>query len=123
MVWLLPAREVLAERLEQAGRLTWAEEDSAQLLDPALYDFDPALAVDKLKGARNLRGQRRAAAARLAAWRESEALRANRPRQWIVRDTALLEVANRLPANMAALNRIDDLATRTDPPVGQEDTR
>jgi ribonuclease D len=109
VAWLLPAREKLAEQLEEKGRLAWAEEDSAQLLDPALYDVDPALAVDRLKGARNLRGRRRAAAARLAAWRESEALRANRPRQWIARDNALLEIATRLPDSMAELNRIDGL--------------
>ena len=107
--WLLPAREALCEQLDRKGRLAWAEEDSAQLLDPALYDVDPALAISRLKGARNLRGRRRAAAARLAAWRESEALRANRPRQWIAKDSALLEIASRLPESISALNRIDDL--------------
>lgn len=107
--WLLPAREQLAERLEEKGRLSWAEQDSAQLLDPALYDVDPALAIGRLKGARNLRGRRRAAAARLAAWREAEALRANRPRQWIARDNAILDAATRLPESMAALSKIDNL--------------
>ena len=52
-----------------------------QLLDPELYNVDPTAAIERLKGARNLRGRRRAAAARLAAWRETEAIRANRPRQ------------------------------------------
>ena len=108
--WLLPARETLSERLDGKGRLAWAEEDSALLLDPALYQVDPGQAVNKLKGARNLRGRRRAAAARLAAWRESEALRANRPRQWIVKDSVLMEVASRLPESVGALNRIDGLA-------------
>ncbi len=67
------------------------------------------MAIDRLKGARNLRGRRRAAAARLAAWREAEALRANRPRQWIAKDSAILEIASRLPDSMSALNKIDDL--------------
>lgn len=109
VAWLLPARDLLSERLEQKGRLAWAEEDSAQLLNPKLYDVDPSLAVDRMKGARNLRGRRRAVAARLAAWRESEALRANRPRQWIAKDSALLEVAARLPEDMDGLNGISDL--------------
>ncbi len=106
---LLPACDLLAERHDKLGRLAWAEEDSAQLLDPALYDMDPALAVDRMKGARNLRGKRRAAAARLAAWRESEALRANRPRQWIAKDSALLEVVAGMPSSMDELSRIDAL--------------
>jgi ribonuclease D len=107
--YLLPALDILTEKLEQKGRLGWAQEDSAQLLSPALYDIDPELAIDRMKGARNLRGRRRAAAARLAAWRETEALRANRPRQWIARDTALLEIATRLPDSIDALGKIDGL--------------
>jgi ribonuclease D len=107
--YLLPALNMLTEMLEQKGRLGWAEEDSAQLLDPVLYDIDPTLAIDRMKGARKLRGRRRAAAARLAAWRESEALRSNRPRQWIAKDNALLEVATRLPDNVDALAKIDGL--------------
>lgn len=107
--FLLPAHDVLAAQLEDKGRLEWAVEDSMSLLNPALYDVDPGLAIDRMKGARNLRGKRRAAAARLSAWRESEALRANRPRQWIAKDSALLEIAARLPADVEALTGIDSL--------------
>ena len=108
--YLLPAYEVLAEQLDRQDRLAWAEEDSATLLSPALYDVDPFLAIGRMKGARNLRGTRRAAAARLAAWRENEALRANRPRQWIVKDSALLELAATLPSSVDELEEIDDLS-------------
>lgn len=107
--YLLPAYQALAEQLDKKGRLGWAEEDSALLLNPALYDVDPELAVDRMKGARNLRGKRRAIAARLAAWRESEALRANRPRQWIAKDSALLEVAASTPDSIEALGKIDGM--------------
>jgi ribonuclease D len=107
--YLLPAWEVLAEKLDRLNRLAWAEEDSASLLDPDLYDVDPFLAIDRLKGARNLRGTRRAAAARLSVWREKEALRANRPRQWIVKDSALLELAATLPSSISQLDDIKDV--------------
>ena len=107
--YLLPAREILSEKLDKLGRLAWADEDSGLLLGPALYDLDPDLAINRLKGARNLRGWRRSAAARLAAWRESEALRANRPRQWIAKDSALVEMAGRLPKSLAELEEIADL--------------
>ena len=107
--YLLPAHDILVERLDKQGRLAWAQEDSSQLLNPALYDVDPQLAIDRMKGARNLRGKRRAAAARLAAWRESEALRANRPRQWIAKDSSLLELASSQPTHVDGLNGIDGL--------------
>ncbi len=95
--YLLPACEVLTERLEEKGRLDWAVEDSRWLLDPALYDVADEQAINRVKGARNLRGRKRAAAARLAAWREAEATRRNRPRQWIMRDNVLLDIAHTLP--------------------------
>lgn len=107
--YLLPARDILVEKLDKLGRLHWADEDSALLLDPALYDIDPQLAIHRMKGARKLRGRRRSAAARLAAWREREALRANRPRQWIAKDAALIDIAARLPTTVDELNDIDDL--------------
>lgn len=110
--YLLPAAEILTARLEAAGRLEWAREDSELLLDPALYDVSELDAVGRLKGARNLRGRQRAAAARLAAWREAEAVRVNRPRQWIAKDSVLLEVARRLPATPAVLGDVAGLPAR-----------
>jgi len=110
--YLLPARDVLAARLDELGRLGWAEQDSAALLDAALYDLEPADAIDRVKGARRLRGQRRAAAARLAAWREREAIRSNRPRQWILRDNVLVDLAARQPQSTRDLGKVDGLAPR-----------
>ncbi|HEX2140307.1 MAG TPA: HRDC domain-containing protein [Woeseiaceae bacterium] len=106
---LLPACEVLSERLSKRGRLEWARQDSMDLLDNALYGADPAAAIDRLKGARNLRGRARRAAEALAAWREREALRLDRPRQWILKDAALLDLAMANPANAADLSRIPGL--------------
>ncbi|HSG98323.1 MAG TPA: ribonuclease D [Woeseiaceae bacterium] len=95
--YLLPACEILVNRLEEKGRIEWAREDSAWLLDPALYVNGDGQAIDRLKGARNFRGRKRAAAARLAEWRENEAIKRNRPRQWIMRDSILLDIAWKLP--------------------------
>ena len=108
--YLLPAYNALAERLDRQSRLAWAEEDSARLLSPDLYDIDPRLAIDRLKGARNLRGQRRSAAAGLATWRESQALRSNCPRQWVARDSVLIDLAFKLPASIEELQAIEGLA-------------
>ena len=104
--YLLPAWDRLGEELERKGRLDWVIEDSRWLLDPGLYDIGDLQAIDRLKGARNLRGRKRAAAARLAAWRESEAIRRDRPRQWILRDNVLLDIVHRLPRSERELGDI-----------------
>jgi len=111
--FLLPAYDRLIERLDSAGRLEWARQDSRDLLDARLYEPSARDAVQRLKGARNLRGRARAAATALAAWREKEALRSNRPRQWILRDAVLIEMAMRAPASKSALARIEGIAEKT----------
>jgi len=110
--YLLPAAEVLSEGLDKKGRLDWARQDSELLLDAALYDISGDQAIDRVKGARNFRGPKRAAAVRLAAWREEEAIRRNRPRQWIVRDNVLLDIAYKLPTTLEQLAKIDGMSPK-----------
>jgi len=110
--YLLPAFERLGEQLEMKGRLEWAREDSRLLLDPRLYDLGADQALDRLKGARNFRGRKRALAARLAAWREREAISRNRPRQWILRDSVLLDIAYRQPASIEAMSAIEGMPAK-----------
>jgi len=117
--YLLPAYDELVGRLERAGRLDWAKEDSADLLNPALYTTDPSQAIHRLKGARNLHGRARAAAAALAAWREEQALRTNRPRQWIMRDKVVVEIALRCPETVAELAAIDGIQAKMMRRAGQ----
>ncbi len=110
--YLLPAYERLGERLDRESRLDWARQDSRLLLDPELYGVGADQAVERLKGARSFQGRKRAAAGRLAAWRESEAIRRNRPRQWILRDNLLLEIAYKLPTSEEQLAAIEGLSPK-----------
>ena len=112
VLYLLPAADILSEGLDKKDRLDWARQDSALLLDPLLYDITGDQAVDRLKGARNFRGAKRAAAVRLAAWREEEAIRRNRPRQWIIRDNVLLDIAYNLPSTEKQLAGIEGISPK-----------
>ena len=118
--YLLPAADILSEGLDKKDRLHWAQQDSALLLDPALYDISGDQAIDRLKGARNFRGTKRAAAVRLAAWREEEAIRRNRPRQWIIRDNVLLDIAYKLPSSEKQLAEIDGVPPKLVGRVGNQ---
>ena len=118
--YLLPAADILSEKLDKKGRLDWALQDSALLLDKALYEISGDQAVDRLKGARNFRGAKRAAAVRLAAWREEEAIRRDRPRQWIIRDNVLLDIAYKLPTSEKQLASIDGMPPKVLGRVGKQ---
>ena len=97
--------EKLAARLEKEGRLDWVAEEMALLSNPATYHADPETMWERLRPRTNSRrvlGVLRA----IAAWREREAQRANIPRQRMVKDEALMELAASAPENAEALARI-----------------
>lgn len=111
--FLLDAHALLGERLAELGRADWAREDSMLLLDRALYDIDANGAVDRLKGAAKLRGRARRAAIGMANWREQRAIKSNRPRRWILKDTVVLDIAIKNPGDETELASIDDMPAAT----------
>jgi len=111
--FLLEAADILSNKLAELGRLDWAHEDSARLLDPDLYTENPTAAIGRVKGAGKLGGRARNAATALATWRELKAVRRNRPRQWIMKDAVLIELAVRNPGDEAALADISGMPAST----------
>ncbi len=94
----------LDTRLRREGRLTWVAEEMAALADPATYRQDPETAWERLRprtGNRRFLGVLKA----VAAWREREAQRINIPRQRLVKDETLLEIAATTPETAAELTR------------------
>jgi ribonuclease D len=104
---------MLREQLEKLGRYAWAVEDSARLVDPVLYIVDPGEAWRRLAGIPRLPVPAQLRARRLARWREENALRADRPRQWILGDKSLLDIALRRPRTEAELAGCAEVAPGT----------
>ena len=102
----------LAEELDAKGRTDWFEEDCARALT---VEIDPGLITlyTRARGTGRLRGRHMTAALALLEWRESVARSSNRPRRWILKDEIVVELANQMPADAAALGRITALAPKT----------
>lgn len=96
----------LRQRLEGRGMLAWLDDDFAATTEPARYRSDPQTAWQRVRGTLRMSGQQLAVLRELAAWRESAAQRANRPRGWLLRDEALVEIASRMPAREEELQGI-----------------
>ena len=109
VVYLLQVYDRLHARLLAAGRYEWALEDSAALLDPALYVVEPAAAWRKLGGLTRLPVPALARARAIATWREERAQSIDRPRQWVLADKAVLNIARADPPDAAALARVPDV--------------
>ena len=81
----------------------------ARMADPATYITEPEDAWKRLKARKYLRGPPLTVLKKLAAWRESEAVKADKPRGWILSNEALFELAKTRPRGMARLWKIPGL--------------
>ncbi|MDM3871155.1 ribonuclease D [Porticoccus sp. W117] len=93
-------RRLLAQ-LQQ--RLPWVQSDMAELLTKAGSEGDNGEYYRRIKGAWQLNAQQLTLLQALAEWREDMAREQNRPRNRVVSDKQLLEVARRQPKDMAGL--------------------
>jgi ribonuclease D len=118
--YLLPLADALAERLDKSGRSGWFAEDARAAEDLSLYVQDPATAWERLTWVRSLSGARRAAAQRIAAWREERALRLDRPRGWILSDVAISELIDRMPRSASDLGQLAELPPAVRSKCGSE---
>lgn len=94
--------EKLRQQLEKSGRLAWIAEEMAVLNDPATYRADPEQAWRRLKP-RGSSPRLLAILKEAAAWRERTAQRIDIPRQRLLRDEQLLEIASHAPKTVEEL--------------------
>ena len=92
---LLDLRDTLSDALSARGRLDWAEEEIERLRTKDRTPPDPRTLWWKLRGKAKLHGKARGVAQELAAWREEEARRRNKPVRSVLSDMALLSLAQR----------------------------
>ena len=113
VVHLRTVYERMLQRLAKNGRAAWFGEEMAALADPALYRAEPAEAWRRFK----LRGRADSrflgVLRTLAAWRETAAQQRDLPRQRVLRDEALTEIASHAPRSAEALARTRGLAKGT----------
>ena len=109
VVHLRAVYSVLAARLQKTGRTHWLAEEVATLTDPATYRLEPAEAWRRLKP-RGGTPRFFAILRELAAWREIEAQRRDVPRNRVLRDDVLLDIAAHAPTSSADLGRSRGLA-------------
>jgi ribonuclease D len=95
----------LARRLTATGRAGWLAEEMATLLDPATYRLDPATAWLRFKP-KNVKPRYLAVLKEVAAWREREAQKRDIPRNRIIRDESVVEIAAHPPRTLEEMSRL-----------------
>ena len=99
----------LKRALETTGRTPWLQEEMEVLTNPTTYDTDPENAWQRLK--LRVKGRKSLAVLiELAAWRERLAQSLDVPRGRVLRDDALYDIANQVPASAEALGQLRTLS-------------
>src|SRR3954471_15612711 len=112
VAYLVPLYERLTADLEALGRLDWALEDSAALLDTTRFQEDDESAYLRVKGAGRLDRRQLGALQILSSWREKEARRRDLPRNFVLKEGLLLDLAVRRPREERDLKRLPSFDAR-----------
>jgi len=105
-------RDILRDRLNERGRLGWAQEEFARLehiRGSGADDAEPGWL--RLKGAKALRGRELAILRELWQWREGAARRGDRATFRILNNEPMLAMAKNPPIDVAALKAIPGVSS------------
>lgn len=95
----------LKSDLERSKRVDWVQEEMAVLTAPATYSQEPERAWERLR-TRVRKPRELAVLIELSAWREREAQERDIPRQRVLKDDALAEIAQQQPKSAEDLSRL-----------------
>jgi ribonuclease D len=103
--YLATAYPQVTQRLDGQGRLGWLAAEFEPYEKLERYRLNPDDVWKRVRGLEKLRPKALSIAQQLAAWRERQAQAKDLPRNWILKDEVILDLARLAP------QRIDDLAT------------
>jgi ribonuclease D len=102
---LVAVYEKLSDELGRTGRSDWVEDEMRILTSPETYRNDPERAWLRLTG-RMRKAREIAVLQEVAAWREREAQSRDVPRNRVLKDEAVIDVAMSAPTSVEALARL-----------------
>ena len=103
----------LLQTLKASERLQWVKDDCESLVVHAHKSDDYSEAYHKIGFAWKLRAQELAILRDLCVWRETVARKRDIPRNRVIKETALFELARKQPQDIVHLQRIEDIPSRT----------
>ncbi len=103
--------EILEARLQDSGRLSWAEEEFA-LLEQVRHNSSSGPMFLRFKKANTLEHRQLAVLEELLQWRDGEAQRRDCPAFKVLNNAPLLEVARNMPRDRKALGAIEGISPR-----------
>jgi len=99
----------LKKELEKRGRTEWVAQEKEVLNSPATYENDPYKTWERIK-MRSPKAKSLMILKEVAAWREQTAQKRNVPKNWVMRDDALSDLAGQAPTDKHKLAKIRNIS-------------
>ncbi|HHZ69114.1 MAG TPA: ribonuclease D [Methylococcaceae bacterium] len=113
VIYLAEIYQRMLKKLTDLGRLSWLKDDFDHLSDVTVYQANPEQAWLKIRGLKKLTKKQLSVAQSLAQWRERIAQQENRPRNWLLRDDLIIDLARLQPNKIGELIKVRNLHERT----------
>ena len=120
VIYLCQIYQLMTKQLTELGRIDWLKQDFAELTDPEHYQIKPEKAWLRIKGQNKLTGKQLSIIQTLAEWREKTAQAEDRPKNWLLRDELLFDLAKLQPETIADLAAVRAIGERTVQRYGKE---
>ncbi len=112
VIYLCKIYQIMTQKLTQLGRIDWLVQDFAELENPDLYVVAPEKAWLRIKGKNKLTGKQLSVVQTVAEWRERTAQAENRPKNWLLRDEILFDIAKLQPETPSQLGEVRGIDMR-----------
>ncbi len=107
-------------QLEQKGRLLWLAPAFAEWENPEKYEQPAGERWKKIRNIQRYKGPSLSIIQQLASWREIKAREINQPRNWVLKDDVILNIALQQPDSEQELSHIRSLERKTRDRFGGE---
>ncbi len=113
VIYLSQMYPVMRDKLKQLGRLDWLDQEWIDMTRPEIYEKPADEMWKRLRHIEKLKGPRLSIAQQLAGWRELTARQENLPRNWLMKDETITDLAKQMPDDMNELKHVRGLSTGT----------
>ncbi|MFL0797224.1 MAG: ribonuclease D [Cellvibrionaceae bacterium] len=113
VIYLHKLYDILLDKLQAQGRLHWLQTDCATIVSAANAPVVLDELYTKVKGAWPLTSQELGILQKLTMWREEEARSRDVPRNRLIKDKGLLEIARNKPRHIKLLATLEGVPPRT----------
>ena len=113
VIYLSQMYPVMRNKLQQLGRLDWLDQEWLDMTRPEIYEKPADEMWKRLRHIEKLKGPRLSIAQQLCSWRELTARKENLPRNWLMKDETITDLAKQMPDDLAELKHVRGLSTGT----------